>query len=130
MDYNGYRIKPEADASFRWRYPVVDSLNHADRDELTWIMAKDLKEFFRHTGNEEHGVELGYGIFEQVEKPDPGRRGKVYPREGFNFALKPNSKATDAGCELPNINDNYTGNGPDLGAVETGLVQPHYGPRH
>ena len=30
---------------------------------------------------------------------------------------------------LPNINDGFTGNAPDLGALEVGQPLPHYGPR-
>ena len=30
---------------------------------------------------------------------------------------------------LPNVNDNFTGRAPDLGALESGRPVPHYGPR-
>jgi hypothetical protein len=43
--------------------------------------------------------------------------------------LKPGSKAVDAGVVLPTINDGFTGKAPDLGALEQGKPEPHYGPR-
>jgi len=30
---------------------------------------------------------------------------------------------------IPNVTDNFTGSAPDLGALETGVALPHYGPR-
>jgi hypothetical protein len=62
--------------------------------------------------------------------PDPSRRGHVYQVDGYDFTLKPKSKAIDAGVALPNINDNFTGKAPDLGALESGQPLPHYGPRN
>ncbi len=129
LDYNGYRLKPEAEIAYRWRYPVTDDLNHADASELARIEARNLAEFTQKTGYEMHGVELDYDIFEQVEKPDPQKRGKVYPIEGYDFRLKASAKAVDAACVLPNINDGFTGEAPDLGALERGKEAPHYGPR-
>jgi hypothetical protein len=35
----------------------------------------------------------------------------------------------DAGIRIPNVNDDYTGVAPDLGAYELGREAPHYGPR-
>lgn len=35
----------------------------------------------------------------------------------------------DAGAVLVNINDNFTGKAPDLGAYELGQDLPLYGPR-
>jgi len=46
-----------------------------------------------------------------------------------NLVLKAGSAAVDAGDLVPNINDNFAGNAPDLGALELGRPLPHYGPR-
>ena len=35
----------------------------------------------------------------------------------------------DAALKLPNINDQFQGAGPDIGAYEVGEPLPHYGPR-
>jgi hypothetical protein len=42
--------------------------------------------------------------------------------------LSAGSKAVDAGAVLPNIADRFEGEGPDIGAWETGRPIPHYGP--
>jgi hypothetical protein len=43
--------------------------------------------------------------------------------------LHADSRAIDAGQRLPGVNDRFTGVAPDLGAVELGCEEPHYGPR-
>ena len=47
----------------------------------------------------------------------------------LNFALKPNSKAVDAGVMIPTVNEDFAGHAPDLGALESGQPASHYGPR-
>ena len=46
-----------------------------------------------------------------------------------DVTLASSSNAIDAGRALPNVNDGYTGSGPDLGAFERGCPQPIYGIR-
>jgi hypothetical protein len=46
----------------------------------------------------------------------------------LDFGLRDDSSCLDRGMRLPNINDDMTGDGPDLGAMERGTVQPVYGP--
>jgi hypothetical protein len=43
--------------------------------------------------------------------------------------LREGSAAVDAGVRLTGINDDFTGQAPDLGAFEVGKAVPHYGPR-
>ncbi|HSA64662.1 MAG TPA: hypothetical protein VLE25_08230 [Nitrospira sp.] len=43
--------------------------------------------------------------------------------------LHAQSNAVDAGLRLPNINDHYTGERPDMGALERGRDTPSYGVR-
>ena len=43
--------------------------------------------------------------------------------------LHPRSNAVDAGLRLPNINDDYDGDAPDLGAFERSREAPRYGVR-
>jgi len=81
------------------------------------------------TGQEAHGVELDYDIFENARPPDPKTPHAVYHAADFDFRLKPGGKAEDAGVRLPNVNDDFTGQAPDLGAYEIGKPLPLYGPR-
>ena len=53
----------------------------------------------------------------------------MYYARDLDFKLKAAGKAVDAGVRLPNVNDDYTGNAPDLGAYELGRPAPVYGPR-
>jgi len=129
LDYNGFRYKKRNRASYLWRYPSEEAMNHADESELTTIEMMNLKEFTRKTGHEVHGVELDYDIFENVIMPDPRKKGYVYHIDGFDFRLNKSSKAIDAGCILHNITDNYEGKAPDLGAIEYGRPEHLYGPR-
>lgn len=60
-----------------------------------------------------------------VEFPDP-----VFPeRQPQDLRIDPGSKAADAALVLPNINDDFEGKAPDIGAYESGKPLPHYGPR-
>jgi hypothetical protein len=47
----------------------------------------------------------------------------------FAVQLAPDSGALDRGVVLPNVNDNFTGAAPDLGAVERRCRASIYGPR-
>ncbi len=82
-----------------------------------------------HSGSpfENHGVLLKHPIFARpVPVPkDPSSRMSV-PEA---LELDGKSNAVDAGVRLPNINDDFTGRAPDLGAVERGVPPPQYGVR-
>ena len=56
-------------------------------------------------------------------------RTTVYELEGDDFQLHSDSAAVDAGCVIPNVNDDFDGKAPDLGALEVGQEMPIYGPR-
>ena len=81
------------------------------------------------TGQEKHGVLVDYNSFLQVTPPDIKDVQHVYDSADYDFRLKPQSAAVDAGVALPNITDGFAGKAPDLGAVELGQPMPHYGPR-
>ena len=94
---------------------------------------KTLAEFAAATGQETHGVELDYDIFEKAAAPNPPPNssvpGKPYEAADFDFRLKAGSRAIDAGVKIPNVNDGFSGRAPDLGAYEAGQPVPVYGPR-
>ena len=117
-DYNGFRPNRNVAKQFNWLAPASD-----------WRSFATLAEFQKATGQETHGIEIDYDIFENLVPPDPAQRHRVYHSMDLNFRLKANSKAIDAGLVLPTINDNFTGKAPDLGALELNQQEPHYGPR-
>jgi hypothetical protein len=129
LDYNGYRPNPGDKAQFVWKAPASGKLRDYDLPQSDYQNFRTLAEFQRATGHEAHGVLVDYDIFKNVRPPDPTQPHKVYEIGDMDFSLKPNSKAVDAGCKLPNLNDDFSGKAPDLGALEVGKALPVYGPR-
>ncbi|MBN1850382.1 MAG: hypothetical protein JW932_17560 [Deltaproteobacteria bacterium] len=128
-DYNGFFADPDAAYSFGWNSPPFDILkDYANPREVRRYAT--LEEYSEATGQDEHSILIDYGIFGDVTPPDPNDRSKIYDADLLNFELKPESAAVDAGCILPNINDDFTGEAPDLGALEVGKPLPIYGPRY
>ena len=75
---------------------------------------------------------VDYDIFVNVPRLDAKDLEKVqrlYRAENVDFRLKPGSAAVDRGMALPNITDGFSGQAPDLGALELGQPLPTYGPR-
>jgi hypothetical protein len=70
-------------------------------------------------GHEKKGI-LGTPLF--VDKADFNSSDKI-----GNFQLDPSSPGFDAGEVIPNFNDNFIGNGPDMGAHEYGKREFQYG---
>jgi len=115
MDYNGY---------YGGANPEIPLVNW--RHGRTGRKCKTLAEFTEYTGYEEHGLVVGYSIF---QKADPPEWGQTYKSKDFDLRLKPTGKAIDAGMPLPNVTDAFAGKAPDLGCYEAGGPLPHYGPR-
>jgi hypothetical protein len=78
---------------------------------------------------EANGVILDYNVFNKLTAPDPEKPHGIYHAEDLNFTLHPTGDAVDKGLVIPNINDQYRGKAPDLGALEAGDTPPIYGPR-
>ncbi len=86
----------------------------------------DLQEFTAATGLESHGVHVDRDTcFATFDIP-------LAPPQSMPFqfmTLAEGSGAIDAGVPLANINDDFLGAAPDLGAYEKGRGLPSYGPR-
>lgn len=109
VDYDGFDWG-DAPEAFRW-----ESKRFAD-----------VASFAQAVGIERHGVRVRKEeIFERWDIPSAFAR--VEPQ---TLSLKRGSNAIDAGAVLPNVNEDFTGGAPDLGAHEFGKPLPHYGPRH
>jgi len=126
-NYNGYRPNqgPESpDDQFRWLSPEDGKL----------VGFKTLREFSRASGLEKNGITIDYDVFEDLQKPthkfERGVPYPVYHAVDLNFNLNPKGKVVDAGIIIPNVNDNYKGDAPDLGALEVGSPAETYGARH
>jgi hypothetical protein len=85
----------------------------------------DLPGFSTAAGIERHGLAVNRAqLFDSLVAP---RADTLYNRT--HLTLKTGSTAIDKGDTLPNINDNFIGKAPDLGAYEYGAAMPVYGPR-
>jgi len=127
-DYDGFRPNRGSD-SYLWIAPKEGALRDYDVGPRDGRKFKALADLATATGQEAHGVEIDYDIFENVRPPDPSTPHVVYHAASFDFRLKAGSKAVDAGVNLPNVNDDFNGRAPDLGAYELGKEVPGYGPR-
>jgi hypothetical protein len=109
-------IKPKGHCSFD--YDAVGSFNVPYEARIGKLQFSEV---------EKHGIEHLHlsDIFMNVPFPDP----PVPERPVQDLRPKAGSAVIDAGVLIPNINDKYTGKGPDIGAYELGEEYPHYGPR-
>ncbi len=142
-DYNGFRPNEGAPFSFEWSSPPfsmranfpgqpgrnVQEQSRFEAQARETRRFKTLKEFSEATGQDRHSVVVDFDVFQKVSLPDPNDPRKLYQPADFDFQLRPGSAAVDAGVRLPNVNDDFTGRAPDLGAYEMGRPEPHYGPR-
>ena len=130
FDYNGYRLNPAAGNQFLWISPPQGVLRDYELDRAKARPFASLSGLREATGQELHGVEVDYDDFENLRAPDADKPQAVYHAQDLNFLLKPGGKAVDAGIRLANVNDDYAGKAPDLGAYELGRPVPAYGPRN
>jgi len=128
-DYNGFRPNKDVGEQFLWLAPSAPGQTLYQNSREQWKSFHTLAELQAATGQERHGREVDFDIFEAMTPPDPAKRYAVYHSMDLNFRLRANSKAIDAALILPTVNEGFTGAGPDLGAIEFGKPEPHYGPR-
>jgi hypothetical protein len=128
-DYNGYRPNKATEVQYEWKAPGDGVSRDYQIDRKDFERFATLAEFSEATGNERNGIEVGYDIFQSLEKPDPKKPHAVYQAEKLDFKLKDGCSAVDADVLLPNVNNEFAGTGPDLGALEVGEPVPIYGPR-
>jgi hypothetical protein len=128
-DYNGYGINQDAPYPFQWASPNPGTIRNYALTSDNIVAFRSIDQFSAATGQESHGHLVDYSIFENVQPPDINRPHAVYRADDYDFRLRKGSAAVDAGQILPTINDGFTGESPDLGALELGGSAAHYGPR-
>jgi hypothetical protein len=77
-------------------------------------------------GFDQHSQLVGAGVLADGSVGPPDAMTTLQPS---NPLLAPASRAIDSALVIPNVNDGFTGAGPDLGALEAGCAAPLYGPR-
>jgi hypothetical protein len=127
-DYNGYRPNKGVASQYTWLGPKAGQRLYEPKPE-EWQTFATLDAFRKATGQEAHGIEVDFDIFERMAPPDPAKRHAVYHAMDLDFRLKAGSKAVDAGVPIPTVNEGFAGRAPDLGAIESGHPAPKYGPR-
>jgi hypothetical protein len=127
-DYNGFRPNERTELSFQWISPPFGVAADYEGPRETRNF-KTLEAYSTATHQDAHSILVDYDVFVKVTAPDPVDPRKLYKPSDYDFRLRPGSNAVDAGVRLPNINDDLTGNAPDLGAYEKDRPLPHYGPR-
>jgi hypothetical protein len=135
-DYNGFRPNPGAKTSFSWNAPpaglVADYARPGYTPKQETRGFATLAEYSAATGQDRNSVLVDYDVFVNVPRLDAQDAASVqrlYDAAQLDFSLRPGSAAADRGMHLPTITEGFTGNAPDLGALERGKPAPHYGPR-
>lgn len=87
-------------------------------------------------GYEQHGILLNRAMLVTVpefawcrDAVVPIEEEQTFEPGQVDLRIKPGTAPVDAGCVLANITDGFSGEAPDLGALELGAPLPHYGPR-
>jgi hypothetical protein len=144
-DFNGFRINPGAATSFEWSSPpwgvaqdfrdllaAQDGVQTPPDKTLVTRRFSTLAAYSAETHQDTHSLLLDYDIFQHVpmlDAKDVKTAQKLYDAKDLDFRLKPGSAAVDRGAVIPNVTNGYSGNAPDLGALELGQPMPQYGPR-
>lgn len=128
-DYNGYRPNPGTENHFLYLGPVKNKVYNYNLAAGDLQRFSSLEALHAVSGLEENGILVDYDVFNKMIAPNPEKPHGVYHAGDLDFTLNPEGKAVDKGTVIPNINDQFTGNAPDLGALEAGEKVPTYGPR-
>jgi len=114
MDYNAYR-RNDPDRLIQW------TDHRGNRSQY-----RTLDTFFKATGLEEHGMLADYDVF---MKAGPPEQGKTCQPNDYDLRIHKEAKVVDAGVDLAQVTEGFSGKAPDLGCYELGQKPPHYGPR-
>ena len=135
-DYNGFGPASDTVNPFRWESPPFDVVadfqapNH--QPGLVLREFDTLAEYSVATGQDRNSVLVDYDVFLNVPRLDArdvSTLQNIYDAEDLDFRLRPDSAAVDRGMELATVTEGFTGQAPDLGALEVGVDPPRYGPR-
>jgi hypothetical protein len=125
-DYNGFAINSGAENSFAWSAPAASADFVGARNPQRF---KTLQEYSASTQQDRHSIVIDYDVFNNVSRPNANKIDALYKPDDFDLRLSEHSLAIDAGELLFNVNDDYSGKAPDLGAYERGAPTTRYGPR-
>jgi hypothetical protein len=127
-DYNGFRPNKGVAQQYWWLAPASGQSVY-EPPQGAWKSFATLAEMRSATGQEAHGIEIDYDIFQNMKPADAAKRHAVYHAVDLDFRIKASSKTVDAGVAIPTVNEGFAGRAPDLGAIELGQPEPKYGAR-
>src|SRR5690606_23290804 len=131
-DYNAFRPNPGETPAFRWNSPAPGTTAARGAEpEIETREFATFEEYSRATGQDRNSILVDYDIFVNVPQldRDPENVQQLYQFADYDFRLRPGSAPIDRAMVIPNVNDDYTGSAPDIGALEVGQPMPIYGPR-
>jgi hypothetical protein len=99
-----------------WNMPFAGRIGEQHFDSI---------ETLRQGPHEKNAIQIDMSVFDGVDFPD----APLTEYDPPDLRPRPGSAVVDAGQPIPNINDDFTGNAPDIGAYEAGQPLPIYGPR-
>ena len=134
------RVRPQAwraagvpvELAARWSVAVADTKT-TDAGNSSSGSTRRSTTYVRDTKQDQHSVRrsttTSSSTCRNSTRRTCSRVQRLYKAADLDFRLKPGSAAVDRGVALPNITDGFTGQAPDLGALEVGQPVPVYGPR-
>jgi hypothetical protein len=130
--YNGYdsgpgdiMMLPSADLSCSFDYDGYGSIGTAKFAGRVGDVRFDGLDELHSLTSEAHGLEVDLSVFAaNVTFPANPFAAPATP----SLLLASDGSAIDQGVPLANVNDDFTGAAPDLGAFELGTNEPVYGP--
>ncbi|MEW5975823.1 MAG: fibronectin type III domain-containing protein [Acidobacteriota bacterium] len=115
---------PETDPTNDFDYDGVGTHGTPFLGSIGRVLFFSIEEL-RNLTTEKHSVQVDMNVFNEVDFPYP----PIPERETPDLRPQAGSVVVDVGLYIPNVNDDFLGAAPDLGAYEAGQALPSYGPR-
>ena len=139
-NYNGFALSPNGSSGnhFQWNTPAFDIMFDFTGGTGSWPNGsrvtrnyRTLADYSEATGQDKNSILVTWDDLVNAQAPGFGNVEKtyLYKTQEFDFRLKPDSAAVDAGTFIPNVTEGFNGTAPDLGSYEVGAEMPVYGPR-
>src|SRR5262249_48343465 len=77
-DYNGYRLNPKSSNQFQWSAPKPGVTLDYEIDRSRAQKFASLEDLRKATGQEMHGIQVDYDIFENLKAPAADKPHAVY----------------------------------------------------
>lgn len=127
-DHNAYGFNAQAEYAYEWSTPPWNVGMDWTQPTVKRVF-KTLADVQAATGQERHSVAASFADLVRASPPDRADVQRIYLPADYDFRPVAGSSLIDGGKRLPTINDGFDGKAPDIGAFESQVALPHYGPR-